>query len=291
MARFFVGKRGFFQDFKLNCQRRTRIIPIFMSLILRKDPIIEAVCEFHLDAPDWDWTVPGVVYGRIKDRFPEKREASHVDFQVEETAEGINPSVQTSIGRMQFHNRGTKQLVQVGPQHFSVHQFKAYTGWPLFKALIEEVLADYQSVAPFQAIRRMSLQYINRIALPNAQIQAGKIIRALPQLPGAGSQIWSSWFQQVEIFKPEHAATLGVRSGHFPQTRPSEPPLPLENLPTQFVMFDLIFAHVGEQPIGRADVSNWLEIAHGEIESLFFDSIVEEYLPNFEPEEKENDAF
>ncbi len=261
-----------------------------MSLILRKDPIIEAVCEFQLDAPDWDLTVPGAVYGRIQGRFPEKRQVPHVDFQVEETPEGISPSVQTSVGRMQFHNRETKQLVQVGPQHFSVHQFKPYTGWPNYKALIEEVLADYESVAPFQAIRAMSLRYTNQIPLPNASIKFEHVLRVMPQIPDSTDQIWTSWFQQVEIFKPDLEATLGVRSGYFPAVRASEPPLPLENLPTQHVMFDLLFVHVGGQPIERASVSDWLETAHEEIEKLFFDSIMENYLPNFGPEVKTDDA-
>ncbi len=275
---------------QLNWETLDKTVHAIMSLILRKDPLIEAVCEFHLDAPDWDWTVPGVVYGRIKDRFGEKREAPHVNFQVEQTAEGINPSVQTSVGRMQFHNRDKRQLVQVGPQHFSVHQFKPYGGWPDFKALIEEVLTDYQSVAPFKAIRAMSLRYTNQIQLPAANIKFEHILRAMPQIPDSGDQIWTSWFQQVEILKPELEATLSVRSGYFPPTHPSEPPLPLGNLPAQFVMFDLLFAHVGGQPIEQASVFSWLETAHNEIEKLFFDSMVKEYLTLFEPEVKPDDA-
>lgn len=261
-----------------------------MSLILRKDPLIETVCVFHLDAPDWDWTVPGVVYGRIKDRFPEKREAPHVDFQVEETSYGVHPTVHTSVGRMQFHNRGTQQLVQVGQGHFSVHQFKPYSGWPNYKALIEQVLADYESVAPFQAIRAMSLRYTNQIPLPAGSFKFEQVLRVMPQIPDSSDQIWTSWFQQVEILKLELGASLGVRSGYFPAVSVSEPPLPSENMSTQSVMFDLMFAHVGEPAIERNSVSDWLETAHKEIEKLFFDSIVEDYLLHFGPEERKDHA-
>lgn len=261
-----------------------------MSLILRQDPIIEAVCEFHLDAPDWDLTVPGAVYGRIGGEFPDKRQTEQVSFQIEERPDGVHPSTHTSIDRMQFWSRDRSQLVQVGPQHFSVHQLKPYTGWPLFKAHIENILQKYEEVAPFQGIQAMSLRYVNQIQLPPVNVKFENILRAMPQIPDSSDQIWTSWFQQVEILKPEHDATLGVRSGYFPQMQPAEPPLPSENRPTLFVMFDLLFAHVGAQPIARESVSQWLETAHMEIEKMFFDSIVEEHLPHFAPEVKENDA-
>ena len=261
-----------------------------MSLILRKDPIIEAVCEFQLDAPDWDWTVPGMVYRRIKDDFPEKREASHINFSIEERPNGMHPSAQTSMGRMQFWSRDQKQLMQVGPQHFSVHQFKPYTGWPIFKAHIEKLLADYEQEAPFRAIRAMSLRYVNQIQMPQGIEDFEHILRALPQVPNAKKEIWLNWFQQVEIFKPEFNAILGVRSGHFPQqSDPQEPMLPVDDGETQFVMFDLMFAHVGSEPLNTEDVSDWLETAHQQIEKTFFDSITEEHLPHLQAEVNSND--
>ncbi len=262
-----------------------------MSLILRKDPIIEAVCEFQLDAPDWDWTVPGVVWKRIKEEFPEKREAPHINFSIEERPDGVHPSAQTVMNRMQFWSRDEKQLMQVGPQHFSVHQFKPYTGWPIFKAHIENMLEAYEEEAPFRAIKAMSLRYVNQIQLPNSAIQVGKVLRAIPQIPNSANQIWTSWFQQVEILKPEHVAAMSVRSGYLPDPSPiAEPPLPMEDVPNQYVMFDLMFAHVGVAALERSSISSWLDTAHGEIEELFFSSIEEGYLQNFEPEVKENHA-
>ena len=262
-----------------------------MSLILRKDPIIEAVCEFQLDAPDWDWTVPGVVWKRIEKEFPNKRALAQLDFSVE-AREGIAQSnFQTSPDRMQFWSRDEKQLMQVGPQHFSVHQFKPYTGWPLYKAHIENMLKAYEEEAPFKDIRAMSLRYVNQIQMPKETGKFEHILKALPQIPNSEDEIWVNWFQQVEIFKPELNAILGVRSGHFPQTPdPQEPLLPtMESGHTQFLMFDLMFAHVGTEPLERSDVSFWLDTAHDQIEKMFFDSVVDEHLQNFEPEVKKDD--
>lgn len=262
-----------------------------MSLILRKDPIVEAVCEFQLDAPDWDLTVPGAVYALIKNEFPEKRQTAQVNFQIEERGDGIHPSAQTSVDRMQFWSRSKTQVVQVGPQHLSVHQFKPYTGWPLFKSHIENILEQYEKAAPFRAIKAMSLRYINQIPMPHDESGFGDVLHTIPNIPGDGDQIWASWFQQVEIVKPRHNAILGLRCGHLPQHSVGNQAVVLEEgQASHLIMFDLIFVHIGKQAIVRESVSDWLEIAHEEISKMFFDSIVEEHLPHFEPEVKKDDA-
>lgn len=257
-----------------------------MTRILRKDPLIEAVCEFHLDAPDWDWTVPGVVYKRISDLFPEKTTSPHINFHVEQTPEGVHPSAHASLGRIQFWSKDRKQLVQIGPQHFSVHQLKPYTGWPIFKSLIERILTDYESEAPCRAIQRMSLRYVNRLPLPNTPYQIEQLVRVMPQIPDSADQLWSSWFQQVEIFQPEHSAVLALRSGYLPgqQFPPGDVPV-ASATPEQHMLLDLLFAHAAQQPIERDSVSAWLEKAHSEIETLFFKSLQPDYLTTFEPEE------
>ena len=259
-----------------------------MTRILRKNPLIEAVCEFHFDVPHWDWTIPGVVYGRIKDRFPDKAEATHVDFRVDETPEGVHPTAQARLGQMQFWGRDRQQLVQVGQEQLSIHQLKPYSGWPKFKVLIEQVLADYETEAPFKGIRRISLRYVNRLPIPDEPHKIEQLVRVMPQIPDSTDQLWASWFQQVEILQPNNKAALVLRSGNLPlqQAQPEEGEVtPL--LSTRYMMLDLLFAHVGVQPIERENVSSWLETAHQEIEALFFKSLQPEYLKVFKPEDED----
>ena len=258
-----------------------------MRQVLRKDPLIEVVCEFHLDVPDWDWTIPGLVYKRIKDRFPHKVESPHINFHIEQTPQGVQPSAQASIGRMQFWGDEREKLVQIGPEQLSIHQLKPYSGWPNFKALVEQVLSEYENEAPFRAIRRIILRYINRLPLPDTPHKIENMVRVMPQIPDSTNQLWASWFQQVEILQPQNNASLLLRSGHLPK------PPPANNnsnsvADTEHIVLDLMFAHADNQPIEREAVSQWLEMAHNEIEALFFKSLQPEYLKTFEPE-KDND--
>ncbi len=246
-----------------------------MPRLLHEDPILEAACAFSLDAPDWDWTVPGLVYSRIRDRYPTRVEASQINFKIEQTSEGVNPSIESNTGLMQFWGENKQTLVQIGPGHLSVHQLKPYKQWEVFKSQIESVLQDYSEESPFRAIKGISLRYINRLPWPEERVHIEEVLRVVPQIPNSDDQLWNSWFQQVEIFKPELNAVLVVRSGDLEPTQEGR---------THYVMLDLTFGHIPGEPIERGSVSTWLEIAHGEIEKMFFASLKEEYLQRFQPE-------
>ncbi|BCM89385.1 hypothetical protein IAD21_01231 [Abditibacteriota bacterium] len=245
-----------------------------MPLILHKDPILEAVCSFSLDAPDWDLTVPGLVYNKIRNDYPRKADAPQFHFKVEETSEGVTPSVETQLGRIQFWGKNNQTLVQIGPGHLSIHQLKPYSNWSEFKKQIEAVLRHYEEAAPFRAINAISLRYINRLPWPQERVQIQDVLRVVPQIPDSDNQIWTSWFQQVQILKPEFRAGLTVGAGSVPTQVDG----------TSSAMLDLSFGHIEGEPIQRNSVSSWLEIAHTEIERMFLTSLQEEYLQRFNPE-------
>lgn len=258
-----------------------------MRRFLRKDPIAEAVCEFRFDAPDWDWTVPGLVWAQIKDDFPKKEEQTQIEFQVDTTSEGVVPNAQTGIGRMQFWREDRTALVQVGPEQLSIHQMKPYTGWPNFSRIIGQVLESYERAAPFKAINRVTLRYINRLPLPPAPFRIPDVLNTYPQLPeeqGQEHQL-GSWMQRVEILRPEKGAVFIVQAGFIPRLQPGVEPDPLA--PPHLMMLDLLFAHVKPEPLPKASVANWLNDAHAEIEAMFFGSLQPNFLQMLGPEEEE----
>jgi uncharacterized protein (TIGR04255 family) len=112
------------------------------------------------------------------------------------------------------------------------------------------------------------------------------LIRVMPQIPDSEDQIWTSWFQHVEISQPDKKAALIVRSGRLPsqQIQPGDNG-DLNEESADSMLLDLMFAHAAPQPIERENVPNWLETAHDEIETLFFKSLQPDYLKSFGPEE------
>ena len=47
-------------------------------------PLLEAICELRfVPGAPWDWTIPGVLYERVKGEFPSKRTRGSVQVGVE----------------------------------------------------------------------------------------------------------------------------------------------------------------------------------------------------------------
>ena len=81
----------------------------------KNPPIVEALCEFRFD-PDspWDLAMPGLVYERVRDTFPKRRQAKQFAVEVSAGQKGVEQHVRTT-DRMQFLREDEKALVQVGP--------------------------------------------------------------------------------------------------------------------------------------------------------------------------------
>ena len=86
-----------------------------MSRIYRKPPLIEALCEFQFVEEEWDWTIPGLIYQELKDRFPQKRQAQVVEFEVQATPPQLSQRVKGGPGRMQFLRTDERRWFRLVP--------------------------------------------------------------------------------------------------------------------------------------------------------------------------------
>lgn len=74
-----------------------------MPRVYAQPPLVEALAEFQFVSSDaWDWTVPGLLYGRIKRSFPTKRALPTVQLQVRTAPDAEPEEVRQGIARMQF---------------------------------------------------------------------------------------------------------------------------------------------------------------------------------------------
>jgi len=106
-----------------------------MSAIYANPPIIETLCEFHFEAGEpWDWTVPGLVYARVRHEFPDRAEQR--TFQVDlQAGKALPPRVDT-VAKMQFLRKDRSALIQVGPNVLVVNHLPPYPNWNGFRELI-----------------------------------------------------------------------------------------------------------------------------------------------------------
>ena len=88
-----------------------------MGRLYKNPPLIEALCEFQFE-PDqpWDWTIPGLVYDKVKKEFPKKKQQNIIKMEVHADPE-ISQSVKGEIARMQFLREDEQALIQVGQKN------------------------------------------------------------------------------------------------------------------------------------------------------------------------------
>lgn len=129
-------------------------------------PVVEAVCEFRL-APEtpWDPTIPGLLYERVKDEFPNREQRLIQQLQVEQTPQGLQQKL-TTTERAVLLSGDRKVFIQVGQHLLAINALKPYPTWSGFKPRVERVFRALIEVVAIQKIQRIGLRYINRIEVP-----------------------------------------------------------------------------------------------------------------------------
>ena len=136
----------------------------------RNPPIVEVVCEFRFaETPEWDPTVPGLIYAELRDLFPVRRPLKQIDFaaqwQPSDTSLQSQWRVEESIRLLREDERAFAQLL---PHQISLHHLTPYPHWEGFQPLLAKTWQAYSIVVPDAEIQRIGVRYINRIELPVA---------------------------------------------------------------------------------------------------------------------------
>lgn len=133
-------------------------------------PVIEALCEIHFEpGPEWDATLLGLYYEKIKDAFPEKRELRNVQVSIQAAEAELSHFVRETGVRMQFVRADKTAMVQVAPNMLVVNQLPPYPHWGEFNDLITARVGDYVAVAAPKGMQRVGLRYINRFSFAPAE--------------------------------------------------------------------------------------------------------------------------
>lgn len=120
-------------------------------------PIIEAVFEARFVSTESWATLPGLLYGQIRDRY--KEQVNLPLLQVPESIRTQDPAF-THLPLLQF--KGGKFIVQLGPRVISlVTKPRDYPGWP---AIIEELgwlVARVRAAGFVRETERIGVRYID----------------------------------------------------------------------------------------------------------------------------------
>lgn len=226
-------------------------------------PIIEAVCEFRFEPQEaWDLAVPGLIFEKLRDRFPKRRPGRTFETIVQPSPKGLQQQL-TQRDFLQFLTEDEKMLVEVGQHTLRVVHFRPYSSWATFLPVIHEALSAYKNVVTPSGYARVGLRYVNQIDIPGTHIELESYFDVYPYVGERLPQNFYSFILGTE--SPYEDGTnilrLQITTGSF--NRKDIIPIMLD--------LDHFLGKTGQLAFGEETA--WLNKAHDRIEMVFEGSI------------------
>lgn len=238
----------------------------------KNPPIIEALCEFQFEpGPPWDLAIPGLVYEKVRDNFPKRRQVRALETSLSAGPEGVEQQVRTT-DRIQFLCEDERVLIQVGPNMLAVNHLRPYPTWPEFLPLIRRGFEAYCEAASPEGIRRIGLRYINRIEIPGQCIELENYFEFRPFVGPQLPQDFGPFIVGIQVPYEDSRDILRLQLANAS----------VETLDTVAVMLDLDYflARPGELPLDN--IFEWVDVAHSRVEEAFEACITDRLRKMFE---------
>ena len=228
-----------------------------MTKKYKNSPLVEVLCEFQfIPKEQWDATMPGVFYQKIKRDFPVKKERKPLIMLDETTNEKQKGKF---ISLTQFYNKKEDSLIQVGKNMLTINCLKPYPHWEKFKPLINDNLSIFRKTNNPNSIRKIILTYINRINIPLEQINLEDYFNFYPQTPKKFGKTMRSIDSIIQIPYCDNRDLLTLRIANAVPEK--------ENKISMLLQLD--YAINEAESISFNEIGKWLENAHTIIKNVF----------------------
>ncbi|HWP93153.1 MAG TPA: TIGR04255 family protein [Thermodesulfobacteriota bacterium] len=222
-------------------------------------PIIEAVCEFRLSSNSkWDLTIPGLIYERVRNEFPNKEQRLVQEVEITQGPQGVQQQIRSSE-RVLFLTNDRKTFIQVGPQLLAINCLKPYPTWEGFKPLIEKAFNALIKTVNVDKLQRIGLRYINRIEISSPSINLDDYFEFRPFLGKSLPQDMASFIVQCSLVFFDGRDSCKVQ---LTNALPEKP----ENLG---FLLDLDYFLAHPQTVSVDEAIEWVEGAHQKVEEIF----------------------
>ena len=230
-----------------------------MTIKYKNSPITEAICEFQFVSDSkWDNTIPGIMYEKVKNKFPIKQQQHGMTVQITPKEAGFDHSIEQAPPRSQFFNKSKKALIQVGPDLLAVNRLKPYISWMHFKKFILNNLRIYKKEANPSSFRRIGLRYINRFEFQMETVEFEDYFSFYPHVPEALPNLFA-FLSRVEVPYSDGRDRLLLTLAPSKATTPG-------NL---IIIFDLDYILVEPKFVSFTNVEEWLNNAYTTLETTF----------------------
>ena len=226
----------------------------------KKSPINEALCEFQfISDEEPDLTLPGLMYEKVRKKFPVKQQQVGFQMQFKQTRKGVEHTVEQAPARLQFFKKNKKTLIQVAPNLLVVNKLNPYSSWDKFKDMILENVEIYRSIAKPTGLKRIGLKYINQIDIPSEKVELSDYFKYYPFLPEVLGQNLVGFLSRVELSHFEGRDRLLLTLAAIEPKKPK----------TNSAILDLDYVMVQPEGIPLKKIPEWLESSHSVIKSAF----------------------
>ena len=137
----------------------------------RNSPLREVVAEFQFWAGRPDPTVPGMMYERMKGRYPKKKVATTFSIQMDIVEGKIHQEIEPVFYRARFISEDGKAILQVAPDYLSIHRLSPYPSWEAFRKEVGESLNAFVDISGLNRYKQVSLRYINIFDFPLTDLE------------------------------------------------------------------------------------------------------------------------
>ncbi|MDP2929843.1 MAG: TIGR04255 family protein [Candidatus Omnitrophota bacterium] len=240
----------------------------------KNPPVVEALCEIFFDGSQWDSTLPGLFFDRIKNNYPKKKELDQIGVEVNVFKNIQGSRVFRGNQRIQFIKNDGSQLVQVEKDLLVVNQLRPYPRFEYWKPTIDAMLAIYKELAMPNSIKRIGIRYINRVVIPSDKFKMEDYFCLYPKVPQSLGAAHGKFMMRLEIPPKNKGHMLVVTFGTAPA----------ESFEISAEMFDLYDICAISPSLSLEQVDKCIMEAHENIETAFEKSITDKARVLFEEE-------
>src|SRR5437763_1252782 len=226
----------------------------------RNPPVVEALCELFFEGSEWDDTVVGRFYDRVKEKFPKRRKVELQEAQFTFSDKGhTTAGIQSLPPQMQFLSEEGNSLLQLRRDLLVVNQLRPYPHFAVWEPNIYWALKMYWEMTKPKGIRRIGLRYINRIVIPEAPVRMEDYFNIYPQLPKQMGDIHGSFMIRVELPCAQKGHAVVVTFASAPPDQPGQ----IAHLLDLYGIFN------ASMPLNEHEVQTEIRTAHANLNTAF----------------------
>jgi uncharacterized protein (TIGR04255 family) len=223
----------------------------------KNPPVVEALCEINFCNSNWDSTIPGLFFEKIKNKYPKRKEINRTEINFKLSKDLASSEFKNTNPRIKFINNDNSGLVQIEKDLIVINQLKPYSSFENLKPIIIDVAGLYKSLTKPAGIKGINLRYINKITVPVDNFKMDDYFNLYPHYP----QEWNipaKFVTRLELIPKNREHLEIITFGDVPR----------EGDITYSFMLD-IYDILNKNDLSYKNISKYIDQAHENIIQTF----------------------